>query len=144
MSSELRIHLWAVPNPVIIVPAATGVTYCNQVDGGARTQRALEGYLVPLPRVDSQVFTPDWWEHTFPRRLPGDDAAWAEICGRVELVLAGCTSSGEAPTNIVVVAHLENAEAWIHVEFNLPQLDDSGAAIEITRTRGVLTWENSA
>ena len=54
-----RVFLWSLPNPVIIVPAATGVVYCNQVDGSACGRRELEGYLVPLPRVDSQVFSPN-------------------------------------------------------------------------------------
>lgn len=39
-------------NPVIIVPAATGVVYCNQVDGVTTQHLELEGYLIPLPKLD--------------------------------------------------------------------------------------------
>jgi len=127
---------------VIIVPAATGVTYANHVDGIANVPRALEGYLVPLPRIDSQVFTPDWWEHQFNHRTPGDDDAWAEITKRIELVLAGCQAFGEAPHHIAVTPHADNAEAWVHVEFDLPQFDDAGVERGATHLRGVLTWEN--
>lgn len=142
MAASTRVFLWSLPNPVIIVPAATGIIYCNQVDGSACGRRELEGYLVPLPRVDSQVFSPDWWEHDYHVRGAGDADAWAEVCKRIELVLAGGVGSGEAPRAIAVVPHDDNVEAWIHVAFDLPQLDPDGTDRGVVRLEGVLTWEN--
>jgi hypothetical protein len=124
------------------VPAATGVIYCNQVGGLACVHRALEGYLVPLPRVDDDVFSPEWWERHYNRRVAGDEGDWQAACRRIEHALAGLLSSGERPEHIEVVPHPENEEAWVHVVFDLPELGESGNDDEVVRLRGVLTWEN--
>ena len=85
MPDPLYHHLF---EPTIIVPAATGVIYCNQVDGIACVQRALEGYLLPLPHIDDEIFSPDWWETNYNRRMAGDDHHWDEVCRRIAAWLA--------------------------------------------------------
>ncbi len=58
MPGPLHVYLWSLDAPVIIVPAPTGIVYCNQVNGCACVQEQLEGFLVPLPRIEASVFDP--------------------------------------------------------------------------------------
>jgi hypothetical protein len=143
MRTPRRIHLWSIGNPVIVVPAETGVLYCNQVGGVACLQRELEGFVVPLPRLDAQIFAPEWWERNFNRRLPGkDDAEWDELCRRMEAALGAVEAEGEGPRHIRVLPDPDSCEAWVHVAFELTDPGAAGHEPATTPLRGVLTWQN--
>src|SRR5690348_8173651 len=97
---RLYVYLWSLSNPVIVVPSATGIVYCNQTDGAATVHRELEGYVLPLPKCEAEVFDPAWWERHFNRRVSGDDEAWAEITRKIEAAVRSTLSGGEAPTDV--------------------------------------------
>lgn len=136
------VYLWSLANPVVIVPAPTGVIFCNQVDGVATVQRQLEGMLVPLPRMDAEIFDPSWWERNFNRRVRGDEIEWKSVCERIVAALNAALSGGETPTDFRVIAHPDNAEAWVHVSFRFPELGESANGTELIAVEGVLTWQN--
>ena len=145
MDEPQRIDLCLLGGPVIIVPAATGVIFSNQVDGIACVQRELEGYLVHLPRFEDEIFVPEWWARNYNRRMfgsPAHDAAWAAIWVSIEAALARRPDEGEWPANIRVVPHDENAEAWVHVAFDLPIPGQTASGQTFVPLRGVLTWES--
>jgi len=145
MTEPYRVDLCFLGSPVIIVPAATGVIYTNQVDGVACVQRELEGYLVHLPRIDNEIFAPEWWAENFNRRVVGNPpphAAWNAICVDIEAALAALPDDGERPMHIRVVAHDENAEAWVHVAFDMTVPGQTASGEAFVPRRGVLTWEN--
>lgn len=61
---ETRICLYGLDNPVLIVPAKTGVVYYNQVEGCGCSQKEQEGYIIPLPKIDllkHTCFNPVMW-----------------------------------------------------------------------------------
>jgi hypothetical protein len=145
MAEPYRVDLCYLGGPVILVPAATGIIYANQVDGIACVQRELEGYLVRLPRLDDEIFAPEWWAKSYNRRVfgsPAADAAWAEICARIEAALARLPVDGECPERIRIVPHAENAEAWVHVAFDLAVPGETESGATCVPRRGVLTWES--
>lgn len=138
----LRVYLWQLPSPAIIVPAQTGITYCNQVNGVATEHRELEGFLLPFPPVQSPVFDPRWWERHFNRRIPGEPTErWMQIVTEIERALNGVLSSGELAHNVRVIDDDFNVEAWVRVSFDFPDDSDSTPST-IRRLEGVLTWEN--
>jgi hypothetical protein len=139
--TPLYIYLWTIGTPLIVVPAPTGVVYCNQVDGVATQHRALEGFVVPLPSMDARVFRPDWWYRHFNRRAAGDEDAWAQVCREVEAAIASALS-GDIVRDLRVLPHPENCEAWIHVAFRLPDLGPEASGSDTLPMEGVLTWEN--
>ncbi len=136
------VYLWSLTNPAIIVPARTGVVYCNQTDGVATVHHELEGWLLPLPKVEANVFSPSWWERNYNRRVSGDETEWGDACRKMEAALRGMLSGGEAPTEIAVVDHPDNCEAWVHVSFLFTELGAEGDGTNRVRLEGVLTWEN--
>src|SRR6185437_17021269 len=113
----VHVYLWELDNPIIIVPAATGVIYCNQVDGVACDQRELEGFDLPLPRIDARIFSPHWWERHHNRRVDGDDAAWGRACGEIERALASVLSPAGRIRELRAIRPAESCEAWVHVAF---------------------------
>jgi Family of unknown function (DUF6210) len=142
MADERYVYLWSLPSPVIIVPGKTGIVYCNQTDGVATVHREAEGWLLPLPKVEDEIFTESWWYKHHNRRLAGDEEAWGEICRRIELALGRLQSGGEAPSALAVLPHPDNSEAWVHVSFLFTDLGPTGEGSEQVPTKGILTWEN--
>jgi hypothetical protein len=143
MPGERRyVYLWSLPNPAIVVPSATGIVYCNQTDGVATVHRELEGWLLPLPKCQAEVFEPHWWERHFNSRVSGDHEAWAQITQEIEAAVRSVASSGEAPTDLEVVPHRDNCEAWVHVSFLFPDLGPNADRQAFVPMNGVLTWEN--
>ena len=142
MNPTRHVYLWSIDNPVIIVPAPTGIVYCNQTDGVACVHRELEGYLLPLPRLESGAFDPTWWERHMNRRIRGDEDEWRGVCREIELAFARVVVQGEVPRDLVVVEHEENAEAWVHVAFSFPELGSEGTGETLSALAGVLTWQN--
>jgi hypothetical protein len=69
-SPAIRIDLYELDDPVILVPAPTGIRYRNQVNGVVCERRELEGYVLPLARTDDETFSADWWYANFNRRPP--------------------------------------------------------------------------
>jgi hypothetical protein len=138
MRADVRIWLDEIAGPVIIVPAATGVVYCNQVDGVACVHRELEGFLLPLPVNRASIFSPDWWYRSFNRRCAGDTDVWNEAMAE----LARTVETGEEVIDLRVESHPENSEAWVHVSFSLRDSGQADALAADGRIRGVLTWEN--
>ena len=136
------VYLWSLENPVIIVPGPTGIVYCNQVDGLATLQRQLEGWLIPLPRIEAKVLQPGWWYRNLNHRTPGDEQEWGQVCREIESALSVVLSSGEAPTQVTVLPHPDNCEAWVHVSFLFPELGRDGSEDGRVPMQGVLTWEN--
>jgi len=135
----VRIYLWSLPAPALIVPRDTRVIYCNQVDGVATVHRELEGFLIPLPACDARPFNPRWWYRHCNRRTAGDADLFNRIADEVEVAL-NHNRSDELPNNIRVVRSADNVEAWFHVTF-----DFMGDAVDTRvseRFSGVLTWEN--
>lgn len=139
----LYVHLWSLPNPVILVPASTGITYCNQVDGVSCVQRALEGFVIPLPEMSSHVFNPDWWEKHVNRGAAKADE-WPMLCDAIEQAVRTAPSGGETVRELRVMRDAsENAEAWVHVRFLLPNLGpDAQKATDWAPFEGILTWQN--
>ena len=143
MAAERRyVYLWSLPNPAIIVAGATGIVYCNQTDGVATVNRELEGWLLPLPTCQATVFDPDWWYRNFNRRTSGDRHAWADVERKIEAALRNLASGGEAPTDLRVVSHSDNCEAWVHMSFRLPDLGGDREGRALVPMNGVLTWQN--
>ena len=122
MRGDRYVYLWSIPNPVVVVPGKTGIVYCNQTDGVATVHRELEGWIIPLPKCDAEVFKPAWWEKHFNRRVSGDNEAWSVVVREIEAGVRNILSGGEAPTNLEVVSHPDNCEAWVHVSFLFPDL----------------------
>lgn len=134
----MRVLLWSIDTPMIIVPSNTGVVYCNQVDGVACVQRELEGFLIPLPVNRSRVFSPEWWYKHFNRRCKGDELAWADTMEELRRSI----DVGDNIANFSVEEHVENCEAWVHVAFDLLLAPDESDTQPSRRLTGVLTWEN--
>ncbi len=133
-----RVYLWTLDSPVIVVPAVTGVVYCNQVDGVATEQREAEGFLVPLPKIESWVFNPRWWEKHLNRRMPNvDDARWEEIYSELERVISSAPTEGLI-SEFRILRDPQNVEAWIKISFVLRDPEDDTQE----RFAGFLTWEN--
>ena len=144
MRAERRyVHLWSIPHPTIVVPGQTGIVYCNQTDGVACVQRELEGWLLPLPRCEADVFDPEWWERRGAPRDSDTDEVWPQVVRQIEAAVRAAFSGGEAPLNLQVIRHPDNSEAWVHVSFLFPDLGPTADGHEPVPLRGVLTWENS-
>ena len=139
MTDVIRVYLWAVGNPVIIVPAPSGVVYCNQVDGTATEARELEGFVLPLPRIEVRVFDPSWWR----RRPRLRHQTNTDVFDEIEVAIQSLVSSGEIPRNVTVDRDApDNAEAWINVRFTFPRLGPDADETGVTAMKGILTWEN--
>jgi hypothetical protein len=136
------VHLWELDNPVILVPAPTTVIYCNQVDGVATGHRELEGFLLPLPRVQARVFDPDWWYKHHNRRYKGDEAHWARACEEMERELAGVLAFAGTVRHLKVDAEADGCEAWVPVEFTFADRGPDGLSETYPRLDGILTWAN--
>lgn len=54
---KTRIYLYSLDNPILIVPAKTGIVYYNQVNGCACEQKEQEGYIILLPKLDPMEHT---------------------------------------------------------------------------------------
>ncbi len=143
MAAPLRIFLDPLPYPVVIVPAPTGVIYACQVGGTACLQREVEGYLVPLGALAHRIFSPAWWQHEYPRRTPGDDAAWRDACEVLDAALRGYDGGSDGPAALRAAVETDDVEAWVHVTLELPELDAQLVRHGTVALRGILTWENS-
>jgi hypothetical protein len=140
-----HVYLWSLANPVIIVPAPTGIVYCNQVDGVACQHRQLEGYLLPLPATDATIFRPDWWYRHHNHRYagtPADARAWADIAEQIERACAGLVGCGELPRDLRVIEDLDNVEAWVRVAFRWCDMGSDASGEQWVPVEGVLTWDN--
>ena len=63
-----KIYLYSLDSPIIIVPAKTGIIYCNQVNGCSCHAKELEGYLIPLSYLNPityRCFDPKMWYEKF-------------------------------------------------------------------------------
>jgi hypothetical protein len=136
-----RVYLWSLAGPVIVVPGATGILYCNQTDGVATVHRELEGWLLPISETKSDVFDADWWYRHYNRRREGDDGEWQDVCRRIESALRA-SAGPPSPVQVEVVPHPDNCEAWVHVAFAFIDLGPNGQGHAMTRMQGVLTWQN--
>jgi len=143
VAEPLHVYLWSISRPMIIVPAPTGIVYCNQTDGVATVDRELEGWLLPIPTPDADVFRPRWWEKHHNHRIAGDEDTWRGICARIEAACRAPSSGAEGPIDLTVVDHPDNCEAWVHVSFSFADLGPpNGNQHLLVPMRGVLTWEN--
>lgn len=68
-TKKIRVSLFDLPGPVIIIPAKTGIIYQNQTCGCACHQDEAEGYLYPVSATSTDTpFNPDvWYERGCPK-----------------------------------------------------------------------------
>lgn len=59
------IALYDLKHPAILAEAPTGVVYTNQSGGVMCHHPEAEGFLIPLPPIEAQVFDPSWWYEGF-------------------------------------------------------------------------------
>jgi hypothetical protein len=173
--SETRrkvITLWEADQPILIVPAKTGIFYSNQTGGCACNHPVAEGYLYPLPRVnpmDHQCFNSCVWY-----RLGGCAAGWpvpAEWTPTGSAALAGLdkrTALEEMQREAVLwwddfIEEIEgmpdrvrgwpkmrfvradkSEEAWVNVEARLDfeVMDGAKKSKRDAWIRAILTWPN--
>ena len=138
----MKVCLWSLASPVILVPSRTGVIYCNQVNGVATEHRELEGFLLPFPVIQASVFDPKWWERNYNRRVPGEPKErWVQIATEIERALNGVVASGQLAHNVHVLEDDANVEAWVRVEFDFNLISETDPDT-LQHLNGILTWEN--
>ena len=152
----MRINLYPLGQPAIIVKYPTGLIYSNQTNGVACNHPEQEGFLVPLfPLLgkESHLFDPGWWYEEMP-------ALDASLYNQLEKVL---NSRFEWHVrNLRVDRKAKNQEAWIHITFRgdfNPGMFSSGLFRrkdgsvpnwtdkiinykDYPKYEGILTWEN--
>lgn len=135
MSEKVVITLYDIKQPVIIVPAETGVIYSNQTGGCCCNHPEMEGYIIPLETkweaqnpLNPNIFSPDWWYLKFM-----DDQKADEIEDMLN------TPYGKI-RNLKVLRDEEWEEAWVRVSF---EMSVDYTEDEWTELEGILTWENS-
>ena len=149
----------------IIIPAKTGIIYCNQVGGYACHQIEIEGYIIPLPPTffvklkegeKSNCDNPYWSKYYLQEHF---DKLFAPL-DETTKYQGHCYSDGidEADAEYIEKAVSRNdfmdikvdmcslrdcEEAKIYVYVDLKQYDEHNNEVEPLRIRGILTWENS-
>ncbi len=133
-----HINLWNLCGAAVIIPASTGVTYSNQVNGTACFQEQLEGILVPL----NNDYLPEEYELSLEFHLRslfhGPMTFNAEIGEQVQSALEQFQETKGVKVNMARVT--ESYEAWVHVTLHDVEFS-SYAGFE--GAEGVLTWPNS-
>lgn len=133
------VHLWDLRGAAVIVPASTGVSYTNQVNGTACFQPHMEGVLIPL-EIDHQ---PASYEESLEHHLCSlfrRDYGEFDVNKALQLqaVLSAYRETEGVEVDIQRVG--DSHESWVHVI-----LHDAGFACYsgFDGCRAVLTWPNS-
>ncbi len=138
----LRVYLWNLEGPLVIVAAPTGIVYCNQVDGVACDSGELEGFAVPICVPPSRVFTPTWWRKHYNRRVAGDEVLWEGVCNEIDVAMQAVD-----PLSVIKRARVDRTtagcEAWVPMHFDLCDFGPEGDQEIVEARHGVLTWPNS-
>lgn len=155
----MRVCLYGLDNPVLIVKQKTSIIYYNQVAGVACFPEEQEGFLIPLPDMGkARIFNSDWWYATNNRTdLRQSPPKWDWVVPKGQKTLSAYFGSdgmeyGERFTDlkkeieeeinsktefkIKVKTKTIQYEAWIEVTLNWKENGKT------KRISGILTWQN--
>lgn len=127
-----RVYAWSLTQPMLLVPAHTGIIYRNQTRGHDCNQREETGFLLPLMTLGADGFN-DWHDE-----LCSQDMTPA-VADMIDAWLKGC---GGTDWLLVDRDRLElSEEGWVYVKaVDEPQgIETNGA---ITLGTMILVWKN--
>lgn len=144
----MKVRLYNLSQPALIVKAKTGIIYTNQIGGVACFHPKQEGFLVLLGEAQkSNAFDPARWYNEMPAL---DDALYDEI----EAALNYNDYSYNVQ-DIRVDREAKNEEAWVQVRFRgdfgpgmmrggtfRKDVNDKPEPEKYPMYEGILTWEN--
>lgn len=139
----MRVVLYNLRQPALIVKAKTGIIYTNQTGGVACHHPKQEGFLIPLREaMRSKAFDPGRWYDEVPAL---DD----KMCDEIEAAL-NYRDFGWNISDIRVDRGAYNQEAWVHVRFRgdfeakgfCTDVNDDPQPEKYPLYEGILTWEN--
>lgn len=144
--TKTRVHLYDLQQPMLLIPAETGIVYYNQVGGCGCFSMEAEGYLVPLPNIDLveyEHFNPKVWYHLGDgivanpplHDMDHDGNAlswWDEFKETIEQDLPENEDWPKMKMIPPSKDKTQHYEAWVHVE----------VIIVGKKKRAILTWRN--
>jgi hypothetical protein len=125
----IKVCLWKLMQPMLIIKANTGIIYYNQVGGHGCFQEEQEGYLLPVPC--------ERFDFGYQRDI---DGFTQEMADEFDQLLE---DRGKLSIRIDRSRLKECREAWVHVvsiadEFTQYLFYDIPMPVQ-----AVMTWENS-
>jgi len=147
-NEKIKIALYMLDGPCLIVEHPTGVEYTNQTNGIFIQHRDIEGYIVPVTvrtKKLPDIFNPMWWELNGPcerwmnplsKRIENDPNYHYDNNEAIAWAIERWFQK-EAKGSVFALEVLkdhDNTEAWYHVQVKFFESDEWHKAI--------LTWEN--
>lgn len=137
-NTERRVSLYGLEQAVLILLGPSGVVYTNQAGGGACTQPAEQGWLVPLSDDPPLDGSRPPLEIRLRQITEGATSLSAEQADALDALLA------ESPlTSFVSVDRRrlrEASEAWVYVQIT-QEAEHPWSGLEADT--GVMSWPNS-
>jgi len=137
----MKILLYDLTQPALIIPRKTGITYSNQVDGTSCKHRELEGFLIPIDYDYRLENGKESLSYALCSLFTEDSASsiTKETAEKIQNILnlkSGISNDIEVNWNKLDAS----CEAWLHVKITG---DLFGLFKEKHEIEAVLTWPNS-
>lgn len=136
----IKIILNYIGEPVLLIPAKSGVLYQNQTWGTQCFQDEIEGNLIPLDSEDKStvhgIGFGDFVEKMFPKGSSG--VITTDMGKEIEKFLGN--SATMKGIQIDWEKFEESHEAWLHVIVNDSEFSAYSGIVD---KKAILTWPNS-